>query len=115
MPMINNYSRMSNSPRHSVLSEPSFITKSEEAVIKASEEEKREHKFDEKFKGSWKTLTMLNFRKGPSMSDGVIRVIKKDEKLRCEGYYNESTDGTIWLEVKHNGEIGYVMKTYLRR
>lgn len=76
-------------------------------------------KYDEKFKGPWKALTKVNFRKAPSVVDVVIRVIEKDEKVRCEGYYfkSESDDDldSIWLKVKYNGEIGYVMKRYFRR
>lgn len=126
MSLLNNYSNVSKSgrlgseERRVPLGATSYELDSINPIIRESESKDNILlKYDEKFKGPWKSLTKVNFRKAPSTSDDIIWVIEKDEKVRCDGQYFESESDdildSIWLKVRYNGEIGYVMKRYFRR
>lgn len=126
MSLLNNYSniskggRFNSDERRVPLGATSYEVDSTEPIMRESESSGNNFlKYDEKFKGPWKALMKVNFRKSPSLADGIIRVIEKDEKIKCDGYYFESESDdrldSIWLKVKYNREIGYVMKRYFRR
>lgn len=60
------------------------------------------------------TASALNMRRGASTNKGVLKVLKKGEKVTCYGYYTRLS-GTTWLYVKaEDGTIGYCSKWYLK-
>lgn len=60
------------------------------------------------------TATALNMRKGAGITKGIIKVLKKGDKVNCYGYYNKN-GSTIWLYVVDSkGTIGYVSTKYLK-
>lgn len=60
------------------------------------------------------TAYELNMRKGASTSKGVIKSLKKGEKVTCYGYYTVN-GATTWLLVKDDdGQTGYCSKKYLK-
>ncbi len=59
------------------------------------------------------TASALNMRRGPNLSNGVLKVLAKGETVRCYGYYTKN-GATTWLYVKDkDGDIGYCSKKYL--
>ena len=60
------------------------------------------------------TASALNMRRGASTNKGVLKVLKKGEKVTCYGYYTRLS-GTTWLYVKaEDGTVGYCSKQYLK-
>lgn len=56
----------------------------------------------------------LNFRKGPSVNYGVIKVLKNGEKVTNYGYYTRK-NGINWYYVQAGNYIGYVSAYYLTK
>lgn len=61
------------------------------------------------------TATALNMRKGAGVTKGIIKVLKKGDKVNCYGYYNKN-GSTVWLYAvdSKTGKIGYVSTKYLK-
>ncbi|MBQ8598421.1 MAG: N-acetylmuramoyl-L-alanine amidase [Lachnospiraceae bacterium] len=84
-------------------------------------EEKREtvkvmsaKSFDENFAGTYKaTIDDLKLCTGANDKYDVLDSIPKDGKVRCYGYYTKESNGSVWLYVVYNGQIGFVSKRYL--
>ena len=57
----------------------------------------------------------LRLRAGANEKYDVIDSVPKGENVRCYGYYTKERDGTIWLSVVYNGQIGFISKGYLLR
>lgn len=55
----------------------------------------------------------LKLRAGANTGYGVLASVPKGGKVRCYGYYTRETDGTIWLYVIYNGQVGFISKNYL--
>lgn len=70
---------------------------------------------DDKYKGRFRTTRKLNFRKGPSMSDEIIKVLEPKTKLRGTGHYETDEDGKIWVRVELDSCCGFVMSNYISR
>lgn len=70
--------------------------------------------FDKNFAGTYiATIADLKLRVGANDKYDVIDSVPKDGKVRCYGYYTKETDGTVWLYVVYNGQIGFISKRYL--
>jgi hypothetical protein len=52
----------------------------------------------------------VNFRKGPSTNDEVIRQLKQGDKVTLTG---EVSGG--WTQITHNGEKGWVSSEFLKK
>lgn len=60
------------------------------------------------------TASALNMRRGASTNKGVLKVLKKGEKVTCYGYFTKNGT-TTWLYVKHkDGTVGFCSKKYLK-
>uniref|UniRef100_UPI00405742BD N-acetylmuramoyl-L-alanine amidase n=1 Tax=Agathobacter sp. TaxID=2021311 RepID=UPI00405742BD len=70
--------------------------------------------FDERFAGTYVAATAdLKLRAGANSKYDVLDSIPKDGKVQCYGYYTKESDGTVWLYVVYNGQVGFVSKSYL--
>lgn len=55
----------------------------------------------------------LNLRRGASTTKGILRVLKRGERVTCFGYYTK-LGSTMWMYVKTaDGTVGYCSKKYL--
>ena len=83
-----------------------------ESTVKAEDK-------DDSLKGTYKVITdLLNIRKGPDKSFGVLIEIKGGSKVDCDGSYTD-TNGTRWLAISYTeGNAvfeGYCMAIYLKK
>ncbi len=70
--------------------------------------------FDEKLAGTYVATTAnLKLRTGANTKYDVIASIPKDGKVQCYGYYTKESDGTVWLYVVYNKQVGFISKRYL--
>ncbi len=70
--------------------------------------------FDENFAGTYIVTTAdLKLRVGANTKYDVLDSVPKDAKVRCYGYYTKGADGTVWLYVVYNGQVGFISKRYL--
>lgn len=70
--------------------------------------------FDENLAGTYTATTGdLKLRAGANSKYDVLDSIPKNGKVRCYGYYTKEEDGTVWLYVVYNGQVGFVSKHYL--
>ena len=70
--------------------------------------------FDENFAGTYIAATTdLKLRAGANTKYNVLDSVPKGGKVQCYGYYTEESDGTIWLYVVYNGQVGFISKRYL--
>lgn len=56
----------------------------------------------------------VNLRADAGTSAKVLAVLKKGDKVTCEGYFKR-IDGTVWLEVKSGTTKGYMSTKYLQK
>lgn len=57
--------------------------------------------------------TSLNMRLGAGTNKGIIKTLKKGEKVTCYGYYTKN-GSTVWLYVQDStGTVGFCSKNYL--
>lgn len=85
------------------------------------EEEKKEtikvmsaKSFDENFAGTYTAAVAdLKLRAGANEKYDVLDSVSKDGKVQCYGYYTKEVDGTVWLYVVYNGQVGFISKRYL--
>lgn len=56
----------------------------------------------------------LNMRTGASTASTIIKAFDKGKKVKCYGYYTQSSDGTVWLLCSCNGYTGFMSKRYLK-
>lgn len=87
---------------------------------KVEEEKKKAGKVmpAKSFKGTFAglyevTSADLKLRAGADTKYAVLDSIPKGEAVRCYGYYTKEADGTVWLYVIYNGQVGFVSKRYL--
>jgi hypothetical protein len=60
------------------------------------------------------TATKLNVRCGAGVSKSILRVIPKETKVKCYGYYTKNL-GTTWLYIQYeNNHTGFVSMKYLK-
>ena len=70
--------------------------------------------FDENFAGTYiATIADLKLRVGANDKYDVIDSIPKNRKVQCYGYYTKESNGTIWLYVVYDGQVGFISKRYL--
>lgn len=91
------------------------VTPETENVDVETVSETRGLSIDDKYKGRFRTTRKLNFRKGPSMSDEIIKVLEPKTKLRGTGHYETDEDGKIWVRVELGPDSGFVMSDYISR
>lgn len=61
-----------------------------------------------------KTGSTLNMRLGAGTTKGIIKKLKRGEKVICYGYYSKN-GSTVWLFVQDSdGTVGYCSKEYLK-
>lgn len=71
--------------------------------------------FDANLAGEYRTTTDdLKLRAGANTKYAVLASMPKGAKVQCYGYYTKETDGTIWLYVIYNGQVGFSSKRYLK-
>lgn len=68
---------------------------------------------DKSLNHNFTTTSDLNLRSGAGTNFRSKLVIPKGAKVRCYGFYNE-TSGTKWLYVSYNGTNGYCSSKYLK-
>ena len=68
---------------------------------------------DEKYNGSFKTISNLNLRTGAGTSKSVVTVIPKGAIVICNGYYSKAKDQD-WLFIQYGKYTGFVSKKYLK-
>lgn len=58
---------------------------------------------------------LLNMRRGAGATKGIIKTLKKGQRVTCYGYYTKK-GSTPWLYVKDqkSGVVGYCSKKYLK-
>ena len=59
------------------------------------------------------TIEDLKLRAGANTKYDVLDSVPKNAKVRCYGYYTKESDGTVWLYVVYNGQVGFISKRYL--
>jgi len=70
--------------------------------------------FDYDFAGKYMSTTVdLKLREGANTKYDVIDSVPLNGEVQCYGYYTKEMDGTIWLYVVYNGQIGFISKRYL--
>ena len=70
--------------------------------------------FNENFAGTYIATTEdLKLRTGANTKYAVLDSIPQNAKVRCYGYYTKESDGSVWLYVVYNGQVGFVSKHYL--
>lgn len=60
------------------------------------------------------TASDLKLRAGAGTDYDVLASMPKGAKVQCYGYYTRENDGTIWLYVVYNGQVGFASKNYLK-
>lgn len=57
----------------------------------------------------------LNMRTGAGDNKAIIKVLHRGDKFTCYGYFNKTTNGSVWLYgVDKTGQTGYCCKYYLK-
>lgn len=70
--------------------------------------------FEEELTGEYTAeVSDLKLRVGANTKNKVIDVIPRGGSVHCYGYYTKEPDGTIWLYVVYQGQVGFVSKSYL--
>jgi len=70
--------------------------------------------FDKKYARTYVSkVADLKLRAGANSKYDVIDSIPKNGKVQCYGYYTKEADGTIWLYVIYDGQVGFISKNYL--
>lgn len=70
--------------------------------------------FDKNLAGTYGATTAnLKLRAGANTKYDVIDSVPKDGKVQCYGYYTKESDGTVWLYVVYNKQVGFISKRYL--
>ena len=63
--------------------------------------------FDKNLAGTYIVTTEdLKLRIGANTKYDVLDSVPKNTKVRCYGYYTKESDGTVWLYVVYNGQVG---------
>ena len=60
------------------------------------------------FAGYYKATDNVNMRELPDLNSKSLIVIKKDERIFCDGIYCSRDDGRIWYHILTNGTEGFV-------
>lgn len=82
-------------------------------TIKIEPAKKFNKKYAKSYKVKVKIGSTLNLRTGASVTSPVITKIKRNQKVRCYGYYTKNGN-TTWLLVSYNGLTGYCSLGYLK-
>lgn len=88
-------------------------SKPEETTEKPSEENTDSNKPEESTEKTMKvTADILNLRSEASTNSDIVTKLKKDDELKViEETKND--DGTTWVKVDFNGQVGFVSKEFL--
>ena len=74
--------------------------------------------FDNKLSGVKITTGNVYMRDGSGKNYGTLCVIKPNTKVRCYGFYSNSTDGSMWLYCVYQGNVaeytGFISGRYLK-
>ena len=88
-------------------------SKPEETTEKPSEENTDSNKKEESTEKTMKVTTdILNLRSEASTNSSIVTKLKKDDELKV---IEETKDdnGTTWVKVDFNGQVGFVSKEFL--
>ena len=89
-------------------------SKPEETTEKPSEENTDSNKPEEATESKTMKVTtdVLNMRKDASTNSSIVTKLKKNDELKViEETKND--DGTTWVKVDFNGQVGFVSKEFL--
>ena len=88
-------------------------SKPEETTEKPSEENTDSNKPEESTEKTMKvTADILNMRSEASTNSSIVTKLKKNDELKViEETKND--DGTTWVKVDFNGQVGFVSKEFL--
>lgn len=88
-------------------------SKPEETTEKPSEENTDSNKPEESTEKTMKVTTdILNMRSEASTKSSIVTKLKKDDELKVIEETKDD-DGTTWVKVDFNGQVGFVSKEFL--
>lgn len=100
---------------------PKYDNTKTEPKTETKEETKKEVKveaakiFDKTVSGQYTvTASSLNIRSGAGTNKSIIGTLKKNDKVKCYGYFSRLED-TSWYLVAMGNITGYVSSKYLKR
>ncbi|MCI6000892.1 MAG: SH3 domain-containing protein [Finegoldia magna] len=88
-------------------------SKPEQPAEKPSEENTGSNKQEETTEKTMKVTTdVLNMRSEASTNSDIVTKLKKDDELKVIEETKDD-DGTTWVKVDFNGQVGFVSKEFL--